>query len=128
MDLVLDPLSEVPIYQQIRDRVIEAIAAGDLTRGEGLAPVRTLSSAFGINPATVAKAYNVLRFEGLVATNRRSGSVIARDPATGPPHDEFVDGWRQRLHTVLAEAHAQGLPTEAILVNCGAVVNEFTRS
>ena len=125
MDIIIDPLSEVPIYQQIRDRVVEAIAAGDLTHGQALASVRSVSSAFGINPATVAKAYELLRVEGLILTNVRSGSTVARDPASGVPGAEFVDGWRQRLHTVLAEARAQGLPSDAILSNCAAVIDGF---
>ncbi len=128
MDIAVDPLSEVPIYQQIRDRIVEAIAAGGLTRGQALASVRSLSSAFGINPATVAKSYELLRVEGFVATNHRSGSVIARDPTTGPAEELFVQGWRGRLHTVLAEARAQGLRSEEILAACRNVVTEFDRS
>jgi GntR family transcriptional regulator len=126
VDITVDPLSEVPIYQQIRDRVVEAIAAGDLSRGQGLASVRSVSAEFGINPATVAKAYELLRSEGLVATNIRAGSTIARDPASGPPPDGVADRWRARLHTILAEAHAQGMTAEAILVDCRAVVGEFS--
>jgi DNA-binding transcriptional regulator YhcF (GntR family) len=126
LDITVDPLSEVPIYQQIRDRVVEAIAAGDLTRGQGLASVRSVSAEFGINPATVAKAYELLRSEGLVATNSRSGSTIARDPASGPPADAFGEYWRGRLRTLLAEAHVQGLTSAAIIANCAAVVSDFT--
>lgn len=128
MDIAVDPLSEVPIYQQLRDRIVEAIASGDLTRGQGLASVRSLSSAFGINPATVAKAYELLREEGFVATTGRSGSVIARDPRSGPRAGGVVDSWRQRLHTVLAEAYAQGLPAEDVLAVCRDVLTAFTRS
>ena len=126
MDVTVDPLSEVPIYQQIRDRVVEAIAAGDLTRGQGLASVRSVSAEFGINPATVAKAYELLRADGLVVTNIRAGSTIARDPRSGPPPEEFMQPWRQRLRMVLAQAHAQGLTREAILATCAAVAGDVT--
>jgi DNA-binding transcriptional regulator YhcF (GntR family) len=125
MDITVDPLSEVPIYLQIRDRVVESIAAGELTRGQGLASVRSVSAEFGINPATVAKAYELLRSEGLVATNIRSGSMIARDPASGPPRDEVIGPWRARLQTLLAEARAQGMTAEAVLAHCRAVIGEF---
>jgi len=125
VDITVDPLSEVPIYQQIRDRVVEAIAAGELTRGQGLASVRSVSAEFGINPATVAKAYDLLRSEGLVATNIRSGSTVARDPGSGPPPVAFGEPWQQRLRTVLAEAHAQGLTRHAILAACASVVDDF---
>lgn len=82
-----DWLQAVPIYQQIRDRIVEAIGRGGLRRGDALASVRQLAGAFAINPATVAKAYDLLRAEGLVATNAKSGSFVADDRDTSVPTD-----------------------------------------
>lgn len=110
MDIEIDPLSSVPIYQQIRDRIVEGIAAGHLKRGDGLASVRSLAGAFRINSATVSKAYELLRAEGLVATNAKSGSFVARDRDSGVPEKSFVTGFTGRLATLLAEGRAQGLP------------------
>jgi DNA-binding transcriptional regulator YhcF (GntR family) len=110
MQIDIDPGSEVPIYQQLHDRIVEAIAADELPAGTPLASVRQLASAFGINLATVAKGYDLLRREGLVRTNRRSGSVVARDAASGPPAaTAFTLAWSARLRTLLAEGVAQGL-------------------
>lgn len=109
MEIAIDPLATTPIYQQIRDRIVEAIAAGELQRGDALAPVRTLAASFGISPGTVVKAYDELRREGFVAANGKSGTFIARDVASDPVDSRFLDDWRQRLHTLLAEGRAQGL-------------------
>ncbi|MDF0528910.1 GntR family transcriptional regulator [Tsukamurella sp. 8F] len=127
MDVYIDPLSSDPIYQQIRDRIVEAVAAGRLKAGAPLVAVRTLAAAFGINPATVAKAYNLLREEGIVATNRKSGSVIARDPSSGPPRPGFDEAWRGRLQTLLAEGTAHGLPEDRILDECRSITRRFIR-
>jgi len=43
MILNLDPAREVPIYQQLRDRIVEAIAEGVLTKGSSLPATRTLA-------------------------------------------------------------------------------------
>ncbi|SDR92113.1 hypothetical protein SAMN04488539_0647 [Corynebacterium timonense] len=40
--VTLDPLSTVPLYQQVRDRVVQAIGHGELQRGDALASARQL--------------------------------------------------------------------------------------
>lgn len=109
MEIDIDPLSATPLYQQIRDRVVVGIARGELAPGTALASVRRLATEFGINIATVGKAYDLLRTEGLVRTNRRSGSVVARGPSSGPPRPEFVADWNARLTVLVAEGRAQGV-------------------
>ena len=126
MQIQIDPLSTAPIYQQIRDRVVEAVAGGDLAPGDQLSSVRQLAVDFGINVATVAKAYDVLRNEGIIRTNHKSGSVIARGPGTDPAGDKFVADWSARLATLLAEAVAQGLADTAIVEHSTAIVEDFS--
>jgi DNA-binding transcriptional regulator YhcF (GntR family) len=125
MQIEIDPDASVPIYQQIRDRIVEAVASGTLAPGDQLASVRQLAVAFGINVATVAKAYDALRQEGLIRTNHKSGSVVARGPKTGEPRASFLGEWMPRLTTLLAEAVAQGVPPEEILQRSRAVLDGF---
>lgn len=123
--LDVDPLAPVPIYQQIRDRITEAIAAGRLVRGQSLASVRTVAKAFGINVATVAKAYDALRRDGLITTTSKSGSVVVRDPASGPPDPAFVEDWTARARTLIAEAVARGMPEAEVLAACRRLTESF---
>ncbi|MDP9027316.1 MAG: GntR family transcriptional regulator [Actinomycetota bacterium] len=123
----IDPESEVPLYQQLRDRVVEAIAGGRLRPGEQLASVRQLASQFGINIATVGKGVELLRQEGLVRTTRRSGSIVSRGPDTSVPRADFAPGWTARLRTVLAEAVAQGMPETDIDRISADLLAEFRR-
>lgn len=122
VDIALDPLSTVPLYQQIRDRIVESIGRGELRRGDALASVRQLAGAFAINPATVSRAYDQLRSEGLVATNAKSGSFVAtdRDTAVAPP--DYLAGFESRLNTLLAEGRARGLSNAALRETCGRVM------
>jgi len=121
----IDPDSESPLYQQLRDQVVRAIADGTLHPGESLASVRQLASQFGINSATVGKGYELLRQEGLVRTSRRSGSVVARGPADDPTPG-FAADWTERLRTLLAEAVAHGLPDAAIRATTDSLLADFT--
>ena len=69
--------SDVPLYMQIRDQLVEAIACGELVAGDGLPSVRRLASDLGINLHTVNKAYALLRDEGYLVMRGRSGAFVA---------------------------------------------------
>ena len=57
----LDFQSPVPIYKQIRDQVVLAVAEGRLLPGERLPAIRTLAEDAGVNNMTVSKAYQLLK-------------------------------------------------------------------
>jgi GntR family transcriptional regulator len=69
--------SGVPIYVQIETQVKNAIAAGALKRNQALPSVRRLASDLGINPNTVARAYQELEQDGVIATVPGGGTYVA---------------------------------------------------
>lgn len=114
MFITLEPDSEVPLYQQIHDRILEAIASGELKEGDKLDPVRRVATEFGINPATAKKAYDALQADGVIETRGRSGSVIKKRVPT-PQQRARLASDALRLAT---KARAQGFSDadiEAIL-------------
>jgi GntR family transcriptional regulator len=125
MLLSIEPDGPVPIYQQLRDRIVEAIADGIQPAGSGLPSVRQLAVDLGINFHTVAKSYDMLRREGLLRVGRKSGAVVDRDPGSGPPDPGWIPDWTARLRTLLAEAAAQGLPAEEIIASCQTALDGF---
>lgn len=126
MLLPIEADGPIPIYQQIRDRIVEAIASGGQPAGSGLPSVRQLAVDLGVNFHTVSKGYDMLRREGLLRIGRKSGAVVRRDPASGPPEDPALIGdWTARLRTLLAEAAAQGMPAAQIMAHCEAAIAGF---
>jgi GntR family transcriptional regulator len=125
MLLSIEPDGPVPIYQQIRDRIVEAIARGTQPAGSALPPIRQLAVDLGVNFHTVNKGYDLLRQEGLLRLGRKSGAVVRRDPGSGPPDPGWAQDWTGRLHTLLAEAAAQGMPVSDILAECQAAMADF---
>ncbi|MGC7102779.1 GntR family transcriptional regulator [Amycolatopsis lurida] len=125
MRLIVDLDSDVPIYQQIRDRVVEAIAHGEAKEGDALPSTRQLASDFGINFLTVSKAYDLLRRQGIIRINRKSGAVIRRDPSSGPPEPGFDSDWETRMRILLAEATVQGVSRRDVLKRCDALLSQF---
>ncbi|MFE7110016.1 GntR family transcriptional regulator [Streptomyces sp. NPDC057575] len=122
---MLDLDSEVPIYQQIRDRVVEAIAEGALAPGAGLPSTRQLAVDLAINFHTVNKAYDLLRREGIIRINRKSGAVVR--PDVKQPSDELRAGvdWEARMRTLLAELDVRGIAKAEVTSHVAAVLDRF---
>ena len=121
MILNVDLSSEVPIYQQLRDRIVEAIADGVLVEGSPLPATRALAADFGINFHTVNKAYDLLRQQGLIRLNRGTGAVVTATAADTSFHSD----WAARARTLLAEAVARGLSADEVLGTCRSVLDSF---
>ncbi|MCI0143335.1 GntR family transcriptional regulator [Arthrobacter bambusae] len=121
MILNVDLASDVPIYQQLRDQIVEAIADGVLAEGSSLPATRALAADFGINFHTVNKAYDLLRQQGLIQLNRKTGGVVTTTVAD----PLFSADWTARARTLLAEAVARGLSPEEVLESCRSILDSF---
>ena len=73
------PVSDRPVYLQLRDRIADAILDGTYRAGDMLPSVRALAAEQGANPLTVAKAYQLFQDEGLVVVRRGVGMFVAED-------------------------------------------------
>ena len=76
MIIAIDDSSDIPIYQQIRNQIVLGISDGRLEPGEQLPTVRALAQEVGINSMTVNKAYQLLKQEGYIVADRRSGARV----------------------------------------------------
>ena len=118
MLLKLDFSSDVPIYQQIRDQVVVAVASGQLAPGDKLPTIRTLAEEAGINMMTASKAYQLLKAEGYITTGRRDGATV-RIPAAGAAPKTVED-----LRLRLCELRLAGMERADILELCGKLIDE----
>lgn len=121
MILTLDLNSDIPLYLQLRDRITEEIAEGRLVEGNSLPATRALAADFGINFHTVNKAYGLLRQQGLIRLNRKTGAVVA----AAPMDPLFRREWTARARTLLAEAIARGIPADEVLAACQSMLASF---
>ena len=122
MLLKLDFGSDRPIYLQIRDQIVLGVARGELAPGEKLPTIRALAEECGINMMTASKAYQLLKQEGVITTDRRSGAVVAARDGVAGPSRETLDGLRLRL----GELRLAGLDLEAALELCRKLYEEGT--
>jgi GntR family transcriptional regulator len=75
---MMDPKwnEDLPIYRQLRDRVVAMILEGALTDGDALPSVRNVAAEYRLNPLTVLKGYQELVDEGLVEKKRGRGMFV----------------------------------------------------
>jgi len=69
-------------YLDITDRLLHAIADGEIAPGAPLPSIRTLARELSSTPTTVARAYGELARTGVIATTTRRAARVAAD---GPP-------------------------------------------
>jgi DNA-binding transcriptional MocR family regulator len=123
----------VPIHYQIdgataaaiSDSIERGVRDGRLPAGAALPPVRVLADDLGVSPGTVAKAYQVLRLRGLLATAGRNGTRVrarppvqsrtaldlsappgARDLSSGAPDPGLLPGYGPALRRLAERAAA----------------------
>mgnify|MGYP004529220577 FL=1 len=117
MIIRIDQSDEVPIYLQIRNQIIEGIARGELSPGDGLPSVRQLAADLGINLHTVNKAYAVLRDEGYVAMRGRKGAFVANAQSIGASSHQTIDDERMAsgIYRLALEHRARGGTSESFM-------------
>jgi GntR family transcriptional regulator len=74
----LDLASGVPVYRQIIDQVLLAVATETLQAGRQLPTVRQVAVDLAINPNTVLRAYRELEIRGAISTQQGIGTFITR--------------------------------------------------
>ena len=102
--------SDVPLYTQLVNGLIEGIANGSLLPGDSLPSVRSLAADLGINMHTVNKAYRELDTKGIVRIIPKSGAVV-----NSPSKDQAsLARIKHLMRPTIAEALAIGLSVKEI--------------
>ena len=119
MILNFDFTGNVPIYMQLRNQIVVGIAEGKLQPGEQLPTIRALAEESGINMMTVSKAYQILKQEGYIVTDRRSGARVAAQGKITVSQETI-----RQLRLRISELRLSGLRKEEILELCNKLYEE----
>ena len=77
MNIIISNNSSVPIYEQIKNSIKDAIISNELKEEEMLPSVRNLANDLKISFLTVKKAYDELEQEEFIKTVQGKGSFVA---------------------------------------------------
>lgn len=104
------PKSPAPLYEQIRQLIVAALAAGEWRPGDALPSEAALAARFGASPGTVRRALDELAAEHLVDRRQGSGTFVSTHAA---PREPF------RFLRLVADDDARGFSRE--LLGCRRV-------
>ena len=110
MLIEIDFDSDEAIYVQLCNQIIMGIAASVIHEGDSLPSVRQLADMIGVNMHTVNKAYSLLRQEGYIRLDRRSGAVISVDVDKLKVMEEM----KKELSVILAKGSCKNVSREEV--------------
>src|SRR5436305_499540 len=110
----LDGASGVPVYRQLMDQILTAMASGKLGAGDQLPTVRQVAVDLSINPNTVMRAYRELEIRGILESLQGTGTFISHQDGKPDPA-----GHQRRLNQLVGEfvarAGAAGFTVQELL-------------
>jgi GntR family transcriptional regulator len=110
----LDMTSGVPVYRQLIDQVLVAIATGAIRPGDQLPTVRQLAVDLSINPNTVIRAYKELEIRGILTTQQGTGTFITKQQVA-PDEAQRQRRLTQLVGEFVARAGAEGFTVAEIM-------------
>ncbi|MBS4192085.1 GntR family transcriptional regulator [Bacillus sp. FJAT-49705] len=110
MIIQIEPQSDVPIYTQLTNQIIEGIARGYMHPGDSLPSVRAFAADLGVNMHTVNKSYHELEKKGIIRIIPKSGAVINSPVEISNNSERLLEEFKP----MIAEALVLGLDKEQI--------------
>ena len=114
--------SGVPIYVQIRDQILAAIASGALKPGERMPTMREVAVALKVDLNTVRHAYESAQENGAVILVRAQGTYVAERPPEilSESHDQKLEQLAQK--TVIT-AYNNGINLSQLINRLNEIAN-----
>lgn len=124
MFITIDMTSQIPIYKQLKQSIIDGIATKKLEPEEELPSVRQLAADLSVNMHTVAKAYAQLKEDGFISVHRNKGALV-NSPSQYAANEKYLVALKQQLQEQTAEAHCRGLSKDEWINICEGAYEKF---
>jgi GntR family transcriptional regulator len=125
LTMIVNPSDELPIYRQIMRQITEAIALGQLNRGDKLPSHRELSERIVVAPLTVKKAYDELEALKIIETQRGRGTFVC-DRLPQFDRGGHMERLRQTARQLLLQGRLAGLRLPEIVTILKEAGREFS--
>ncbi len=77
MKMIISNSSSIPIYEQIKNSIIEQIMNDELQEDEIIPSIRNLAQDIKISVMTIKKAYDELERDGYIISRQGKGTFVA---------------------------------------------------
>lgn len=124
MIIRIEPESEIPLYLQITNQIIEGIARGLIRPGDSLPSVRTFAADLGVNMHTVNKSYHQLEQKGIIRIAPKSGAIIT---ISNEINDSSIERLKDGYKSLIAESLVLGMSEQQIQALVSSIINDFNQ-
>ena len=112
MHMTIDEDSGIPIWLQLRNRLIYLITSGAFAPGDKLPTMRQLAVDLGINSHTVSRVYQDIERDGYIISQRGRGTFahdgyLQQEQAAGSAAESLADSF-------ILQCRELGVPREDI--------------
>ena len=77
MKILISNASDKPLYQQIKEQIVEAILRGELAEGDPLPSIRSFANDVKVSVLTIRRVYDELEQEGFTASQVGIGTFVS---------------------------------------------------
>ncbi len=77
MQIIISNTVDKPLYQQIKEQIVNAILKGELAEGEALPSIRNLANDIRVSVLTIRRVYDELEKEGFTTSQVGVGTFVA---------------------------------------------------
>jgi len=75
--ILISNSSDKPLYQQIKEQIIDAILKGELAEGESLPSIRSFANDIKVSVLTIRRVYDELEQEGFTTSQVGIGTFVS---------------------------------------------------
>jgi len=79
MKIIISNLSDLPLYQQIKEQIKTAILHNEIRGGDLLPSIRALANDLHVSVLTTKRVYDELEAEGFIITKAGKGTFVASE-------------------------------------------------
>lgn len=77
MKILISNTSDVPLYQQIKDQIKDAIFQGELVEGDLLPSIRSFANDLKVSVLTIRRVYDEMEKEGFIVSQVGIGTFVS---------------------------------------------------
>ncbi|MCM3388512.1 GntR family transcriptional regulator [Ureibacillus chungkukjangi] len=122
MIIHIEAESDIPIYTQLTNQIIEGIARGEIAPGDSLPSVRAFAADLGVNMHTVNKSYHELEKKGIIKIVPKSGAIISSIEQMTEEKKQLIEAG---FKPVIAEAFVLGMSKKEIEELVSGMLNQM---
>jgi len=77
LKVIISNSSDVPLYQQIKEQIKDAVFMGELSEGDPLPSIRSFANDLKVSILTIRRVYEEMEAEGFIVSRAGLGTFVS---------------------------------------------------